>query len=67
MITPKNGVVYDPFTGSGTTLVACKELGYSFIGCELDQKYVDIANKRLSIINPIDNFLTWLLSICVIE
>ena len=44
-------VVLDPFIGSGTTAVACKELGRDFIGFELEQRYVDIANKRLSIEN----------------
>ena len=57
MITPKNGIVYDPFIGSGTTLVACKELGYKYVGCELEQKYIDIANKRLKQINNLENFM----------
>ncbi len=39
--------VLDPFMGSGTTAVACKQLQRNFIGFELSQKYVDIANKRL--------------------
>jgi len=39
--------VLDPFMGSGTTAVACKQLRRNFIGFELSQKYVDIANKRL--------------------
>lgn len=33
--------------GSGTTGVACKELGYEFIGCEIDSEYFDIAKERL--------------------
>ena len=33
--------------GSGTTAVACKELNREYIGFELEQKYIDIANKRL--------------------
>lgn len=41
-------LVLDPFLWSGTTAVACKELGRNFIGIEKEQKYVDIANKRLS-------------------
>ena len=40
--------VLDPFMGSGTTAVACKQLRRNFIGFELSQKYVDIANRRLS-------------------
>src|SRR5690606_10630543 len=44
---PKGTVVVDPFMGSGTTGVACKELGYDFIGIDMDKKYVDIAKQRL--------------------
>lgn len=44
----KSWVVLDPFMGSGTTAVACKQLGRNFIGYEISQEYVDIANKRLS-------------------
>jgi site-specific DNA-methyltransferase (adenine-specific) len=40
-------IILDPFMGSGTTAVACKQLGRNFIGFEISQKYVDIANKRL--------------------
>ncbi len=45
--TDENDTVLDPFMGSGTTAVACKQLRRNFIGFELSQKYVDIANKRL--------------------
>tara|TARA_Y100000034_G_C6810171_1_gene364019 strand:- start:50 stop:1015 length:966 start_codon:yes stop_codon:yes gene_type:complete len=58
MITPPDGILYDPFTGSGTTLVAAKELGYSFVGCELEQKYVDVTNKRLLTINNLEKFMS---------
>ena len=40
-------VVFDGFAGSGTTGVACKELGRRFIGCELDENYCKIANDRI--------------------
>ncbi len=40
-------LILDPFIGSGTTVVACKQLNRNFIGFELSQKYIDIANKRL--------------------
>ena len=40
-------IILDPFAGSGTTLVAAKELGRQFIGFEIEQKYVDICNERL--------------------
>ena len=57
MVTPPDGILYDPFTGSGTTLVAAKELGYSFVGCEMEQKYVNIANERLAAINNLQEFM----------
>ena len=37
----------DPFMGSGTTGVACVELGRRFIGIEINQKYFDVACKRI--------------------
>ena len=42
-----NDVVLAPFTGAGSECLAAKELGRKFIGIELEEKYVDIANKRL--------------------
>lgn len=40
-------IVFDGFMGSGTTAVACKELNRNFIGCEIETKYCEIAEKRL--------------------
>jgi DNA modification methylase len=42
-----SGVVADPFLGSGTTLVACKELNRNGIGIEISEKYCAIAKQRL--------------------
>lgn len=48
LITPPNGVVLDPFMGSGSTGVAAKNLGFDFVGMELDQEYFEIAEKRIN-------------------
>jgi site-specific DNA-methyltransferase (adenine-specific) len=39
--------IIDPFMGSGTTGVACKLLKRDFVGCEIDPKYFEIAEKRI--------------------
>lgn len=44
---PPNGVVLDPFMGSGSTGVAAKRLGFEFIGVEMNAEYVAIAEKRI--------------------
>ena len=46
--TQEGDVVLDTFMGSGTTAVACKELGRHFIGFELNPKYYQIALDRLN-------------------
>lgn len=45
-VLPKNKIIFDPFMGSGTTGEACRVLGRSFIGCELNKEYFDYAKKR---------------------
>ena len=39
-------IVYDPFLGSGTTMIACEKLGRRCYGMEIEPKYVDVAVKR---------------------
>ncbi|MCY3715735.1 MAG: site-specific DNA-methyltransferase, partial [Chloroflexi bacterium] len=46
--TDEGDVVLDPFMGTGTTAVATKRLGRNFIGIELDENYVRIANDNLA-------------------
>ena len=46
--TNENDTILDPFAGSGTTGVACKNLNRNFILIEEEQEYIDIINKRLA-------------------
>ncbi len=46
--TKPGDTILDPFMGSGTTGVACVQLGRSFIGIELEKRYFDIAQKRIA-------------------
>lgn len=47
LVTPPNGIILDPFMGSGSTGVATKNLGVNFIGIEMNEEYFEIAKKRL--------------------
>ena len=42
-------IVYDPFMGSGTTALACVRLGRHYIGSEISEKYVSMANEKVRI------------------
>ena len=44
---PENGIVLDPFFGSGTTGIYARKVNRNFVGIELNPEYVEIANKRL--------------------
>lgn len=47
LFTQQGDLVLDPFIGSGTTALACVELGRDYVGLELDRAHVELANKRL--------------------
>lgn len=53
---PRGGVVIDPFMGSGTTALAARGLGRSFLGAELNPEYVQMAEDRLCGIWTVDMF-----------
>lgn len=44
---PENGIVLDPFMGSGTTAIVARSLNRNYIGVELNPEYIKIAQKRL--------------------
>jgi site-specific DNA-methyltransferase (adenine-specific) len=50
--TPTGGIILDPFAGSGSTGVAALQEGLSFVGIELEEKYVAIAEERLASVWP---------------
>jgi DNA modification methylase len=51
---PENGIVLDPFMGSGTTAVVARSLGLKYVGIELNPDYIKIADKRLAQITIYD-------------
>ena len=47
LITPPNGVILDPFAGSGSTLIAANQEGFDSIGIELEKEYAQLMVERL--------------------
>ena len=47
LVTPKNGIVLDPFMGSGSTGKAAAQEGFKFIGIEMSKEYFEIAEARV--------------------
>lgn len=47
MVTPPNGIVLDPFNGSGTGAIACKIEGFNYVGIEKEKEYCDISEARI--------------------
>jgi site-specific DNA-methyltransferase (adenine-specific) len=57
LVTPKGGTVLDPFMGSGSTGMACKDEGFEFIGIEREKEYFEIAEKRIQTASPLMGFM----------
>ena len=57
LVTPKGGVVLDPFMGSGSTGMAAKDEGFDFIGIEKEQEYFEIAEARIKVSSPLMEFM----------
>lgn len=49
---PKGAVIYDPFVGSGTTMIAARDLGMAGVGTDIDKSYVRYALARLEATKP---------------
>ena len=49
----ENDLVADFYCGSGTSMIVAKELNRQYIGCDINQRAVDITNKRLNDYNPL--------------
>jgi site-specific DNA-methyltransferase (adenine-specific) len=47
LVTPKDGVVLDPFMGSGSTGKACMREDFQFVGIEREEEYMEIAKQRI--------------------
>src|SRR3990167_7885715 len=45
---PAGGTILDPFMGAGTTALVAKKNNCNYVGCELNQTYIEIAQRRLS-------------------
>lgn len=57
LVTPKGGTCLDPFMGSGSTGKACKLEGFDFIGIEMDEEYIKIAEARIEATKPENTLL----------
>jgi DNA modification methylase len=51
MVTPTNGIVLDPFTGSGSTGRAAVLCGSDFIGIEMSEEFVKVAKLRIAAVD----------------
>ena len=56
LVTPKGGIVLDPFMGSGSTGLAAKDEGFDFVGIEREKEYFEIAEARINASSPLLDF-----------
>ena len=56
LVTPKGGIVLDPFMGSGSTGMAAKDEGFDFVGIEREKEYFEIAEARINASSPLLDF-----------
>ena len=54
VMPPKDGLLLDPFAGSGSTIVAATKLGYDAVGIEIEEEYCEIARARINNVNRVD-------------
>ena len=47
ILSYKEDIIFDPFNGSGTTCLAAEKLGRKWIGCDISEKYCEVARKRI--------------------
>jgi hypothetical protein len=52
-VVPPDGLVCDPFVGSGTMGIAARQLGRRFVGCDKEAEYVDMAQRRIGSATPL--------------
>ena len=57
--TKEGDVVLDPFLGSGTTMIACRNLKRNCIGIEINEKYIEVTKKRLNWGKSLSNEIEW--------
>ena len=57
LITPPNGIILDPFMGSGSTGIAARLEGFRFCGMEMDENYFKIAEARINDYEEYKEFL----------
>lgn len=55
LVTPTGGTVLDPFMGSGSTGKAAALEGFSFVGVEREERYMNIARARIAHVSPVED------------